>query len=277
MAEPFAFMPEALESNAAGRLTDAQVAMFEERVGFARWFPTLTGDLHRREVRVIEGPIRKTKGFNVAPTAATSTVPRHYLEVDGRNFAVPSQSVWDAAPAAGHVRLYYLPRSHTAVNLERLPDPPVESTSPEAVIGSVADALGSALRPSFTRRGSARKAELAAQADAVLRAATGADSPAVPQVAPGPASAAAASQDLIGRWTSPFFTVDVRADGTLDLEPALAGPSQRGQWSIEPDGKLHVRFDGGSGADDLVSAIAVAGNRLTIDLDGQQITLQRIT
>ena len=272
MAEGFAFMPEALESNAAGQLTDAQRAMFKHGSWMMRWLPALTGDLRRGQVRAIEGPIRKTTLTDLAQSTVGTGTRRHYLEVNGQSFDVPSTTVWEAAPEVGYVRLYYLPHSHTAVNLERLPAPPVES-SQRAVLGSVTDAMASALRPALTKRGAARKAEDAAHADAVLRAATGAGNQPASTSAPG--SAVPLDEDVVGKWSSPFFNVEVRADGSLSIQSSPQGGSQDGQWSIGPDGRLRVRFAGDAASDELVTEFAVTVDQLSLKLDGQWFTLQR--
>ncbi len=277
MAEGFAFMPDALESNAAGRLTDAQKAMFRHGSFMMRVLPTLTGDLRKGNVQVIEGALRKTRPSDVGRQMTdawtkASSVPQYSLEVAGRSFDVPSKAVWDAVPEAGYFRLYYLPHSKTAVNVERLPDPPVGSTR-EDVVGAVGDALGAALRPSLTRRDSAQKAETAAHADAVLRAA-GVGDPSGAVTVPAPGAGAVSSEDAVGRWSSVFFDVDVRDDGTLSLQ-SPASPAQHGRWHIDAEGRLHVLFDGQDQSDELVTPVSLAGDRLALEFGGQQISLQR--
>jgi hypothetical protein len=268
MAEGFAFMPEALESNAAGQLTDAQIAMFKRGSWMMRWLPAVTGDLRHRRVNAIEGPIRKTTLTDLAQSTTGTGTPRHYLEVAGKSFDVPSTTVWQSAPDVGYVRLYFLPHSHTAVNLERLPDPPVASTQ-QAVRESVKEVMASALRPAVTTRGLAKKAEDAAQADAVLRAATGGQQ--VP--APGAESGAPLGEDLVGSWSSPFFNVQVRADGSLTLHGTAQPVGQEGTWRLDPEGRLRVRFDGDPESDEMVTQIAVTADALS--LDGQPFTLHR--
>jgi hypothetical protein len=270
MAEGYAFMPEALETNAAGRLTDDQKAMFKQGSALMRFLPTMMGDLRKGEVKSIEGPLRKTTPLDIGRPAGTQRPRAHALEVAGRSFDVPSKTVWDAVPEAGYFRLYYLPRTKTAVNLERLPDPPVEATR-EDVLGAVGGALSAALRPSLTKDDLVQKAETAAHADAVLRAAGIAD---VSGAATAPDGEAASSDEVVGRWTSVFFDVDVRSDGTLTLQnPQL--PAQPGRWHIDDEGQLHVLFDGEDVADELVTPVTLSGDRLSLDFGGQQITLQR--
>lgn len=261
MTQGFAFLPEALESNAAGRLTDAQREMFGRVRWLKRWLSVFTGDVRRGDVKVIDGAIHKP-----SPTGnKTPGLWTYYLEVAGRRFEVPSKSVWEAAPGAGHVRLYYLPHSHTAINLERLPDPPVDPSKP--IAETMGDILGS-IRPGFTTKGRIERAERMAQADAELRAALGGDMP------PSPTDAAPASPaDVAGHWTSPAFEVIVRADGTLTMTSAMQSGGQDGHWRIGPEGRLHLRF--ADDPDELVTDYSLQGDALAIDLGGQRIVLRR--
>lgn len=266
MTEGFAFLPEALESNAAGRLTDAQRKMFTRVRWLRRWLSVFTGDLRRGEVKAIEGAIHKP-----APESSGSGTPGvwwYFLEVAGKRFEVPSKSVWESAPGAGWFRLYYLPRSHTAVNLERLPDPAVDTAQP--LVDPLQEVMTSVIRPAFTVRGRTKKAESMARADAALRAAMGATNP------PGNAPTGTPSPTAVaGRWTGPLFDVDVRSDGSLTMTNPAQGGSQSGRWRIGPEGRLHVRFDGD--ADELVTDFTVDGDVLSIDLGGQRVALRRAT
>ena len=127
-AMSYAFMPDALEANAAGQLTDAQHAMFAEGSFVMRLMPTVTGDLHKGAVAVVEGALRKKMPINVSQSPESSGMQLHALEVEGVDYEVPSRRVWDEVPTTGWVRLYYLPRSRVTVNLEILPDPAVDAS-----------------------------------------------------------------------------------------------------------------------------------------------------
>ena len=270
----YAFLPEALAENAAGRLTDAQRAMF----AYAHWqmwlFPTITGDLRRGEVRTVEGGIRKVRPLDVAQNTTTSSTPKYALEVGGESFDVPSHTVWEAVPNVGYFRLYYLPRSRTAVNLERLADPPVDVSNPQDVIGATWQAVGAALRPSIGKGGRARKADLAAKADAMLRAAT-AGGPDGDGISTAPGSAPDSEAELVGTWRSAFFTVDVQPGGRLTLTPALQ-PAQTGRWDLDSNSRLHVLLDGSPQTEDMVTEVTLAGKRLTVQFFGQPMTLDRV-
>ncbi len=265
MTQGYAFLPDALETNAGGRMTEAQRDMMRVGSFVKRFLPIVTGDLRKGKVRCIEGAMRKTVPVDLAQSTVTSGMMRYYLEINGESFEVPSKAVWDTVPGTGYFRLYYLPHSKTVINLERLPDPPVNASSVQDVREAVADAVGASLRPSFTKHGSAEKAERMAHADAVIRAATSANQP----IPGGPANAA----DLVGRWTSMFFNVEVRADGTLSMDNPQGGPAQQGHWRVSPDGQLHLTFQ--DDPDEVVTPIAVAGDRLQVEIAGQPMTLQR--
>ena len=56
---------------------------------------------------------------------------RYYLNIAGRQLRT-YLSAYDAAPDAGYVRAYYLPRTRKLVNLERLPNPPLPAGPDEA-------------------------------------------------------------------------------------------------------------------------------------------------
>lgn len=265
----YAFMPDALEANAAGQLTDAQHAMFAEGSFVMRLMPTVTGDLHKGAVAVVEGALRKKMPINVSQSPESSGMQLHALEVEGVDYEVPSRRVWDEVPTTGWVRLYYLPRSRVTVNLEILPDPAVDA-SPQDVVGTVRDVIGSALSPGVTKRSRIKRAERAAHAQAVVRSAMNGGTG--PQTAPVSAvSGTATREDLVGSWTSMFFNVEVSGDGTLTINNAQ-GVRQPGRWMVDTQSQLHVQIDD---EDDLVTPFMVADNQLTIQFAGQELTLQR--
>jgi hypothetical protein len=269
----YAFLPEALTDNAAGQLTDAQRSMFTHAGWQMRLLPTITGDLRKGEVRWVEGGIRKTRPLDMSQSTTTSSTPKYALEVGGESFDVPSHTVWDAVPEVGYFRLYYLPRSRMAINLERLPDPPVDASDPQDVIRAAWQAVGAALRPGIRNRDLARKADSAAHADAMLRAAmtqgqSGADS----TVETGTGSVTEAG--LVGTWRSVFVTVDVRPDGTLTLTAATQ-PPQTGRWHLDSAARLHLLLDGAAQTEEMITTVSLAGSRLNVELFGQTITLER--
>jgi hypothetical protein len=100
---------------------------------------SLMQDLRSRRVETVEGAL----GKRIHNIGGRSNATFYYFDVAGKSFEVGS-ATYDAAPDAGIVRLYVLPRSHTVVNMERLPDRPVaesattsatEALAPELVAG----------------------------------------------------------------------------------------------------------------------------------------------
>ena len=73
---------------------------------------------------------------------ARTAFTRYYLNIAGRQLRT-YLSAYDAAPDAGYVRAYYLPRTRRLVNLERLPNPPLPAGPEEArdMLGRIARAL----------------------------------------------------------------------------------------------------------------------------------------
>jgi hypothetical protein len=99
-------------------------------------------DLRSGTVESIEGAFRKTSWSS----GGGNTVTHYSFEVAGTRFDEPSTAGYEAAPDAGIVRLFYLPRSKRVVNLERLPDRPVDPavlTSPMAAVQALAGAFRS--------------------------------------------------------------------------------------------------------------------------------------
>jgi hypothetical protein len=269
MAVQYAFRPDDLESNASGQLTDTQRAMFKNGYFTMRLMPTVTGDLKSGAVATVEGALRKKKPINLSQSPESAGAQHYALEVGGEDYEVPSRRVWDEIPPMGWARLYYLPRSRVVVNLELLPDHDVE-TSPQDVVGTLRDAIGSALSPGLTKRSRIRRAERAAHAQAVVRSAF----KGTPEISPDPTMPeTAAPADLVGSWTSMFFNVEVRGDGTLTIENAQ-GVHQPGRWMVDADGQLHVCLDGGD-SDDLVTPFTVSEDRLNLQFAGQEMTLER--
>ena len=100
----------------------------------------------------------------------------YYLSVAGQTYEVDS-TTYNAAPDAGIVSLYVLPRSRAIVNLERMPDRPLPAgvtTSPAAVMG-VAMA---ALNPFDSVKSAEARAEIAAIGNAMQAQMAGAATPA---------------------------------------------------------------------------------------------------
>jgi hypothetical protein len=175
------FLPEALEANRDGRLTDAQRRSCLAQSRRVRWAGAGIGGL---------------------------------VIVLGLLFAV-TRHAFAAAPQARYVRVFYLPRSRKAVNLERLPDPPAGeatiATMQESAKGTVS-ALGSR---NTVKAAEAMAAQLAMQDRYQEQADKGPSAPPPDQLDPRPLAGA-----IVGSWASALLTVTFRADGTM----TAAGP-----------------------------------------------------
>ncbi len=155
----------------------------------------LSADVRVGRVESVEGAIAKR-------VARGRTWSSFYLEIGRRRLQV-SRGGYAAAPDAGIVRAYYLPRSRRVVNLERLPDPALP-TGPDAAPQIIAGLI-SALRS----RDPVAVAEARARAAALLDAIRGA-------VPSGPATRLTADE-LYGSWANPLVTVTFGRDGVATL------------------------------------------------------------
>ena len=221
----------------------------------------LADDLRTGRVEAIEGAIAKRYLASANPRANTGA---YCLEVAGKSFLVP-RGTYDAAPDAGIVRVYYLPRSRMVVNYERLPDrplPPGALESPMAMLAQLSRALRS--------HGSVEPAEARATAAAVMSAmavehARQAAPPPMSQRDPRPLAEA-----ILGRWKSGPITLELSFDGTARLVMP-GGPERHGHWSVDASGKLHADATG----QDQVGEAWVIGDTLTICTDGHALTFRR--
>lgn len=221
---------------------------------------SLTKDLRSGRVERLEGAIakntREVRGQN-------STHTLYYLEVAGQSFEVDS-TTYDAAPEAGIVGLYTLPRSHAILNLERLPDRPLPAgatTSPASVLGVIAS-----LRSGDPEKAAEARAELAAIGNAMQAERSAAAIP--PPV--GQRDARPLAEAILGTWQTGPISTTFMPDGTL-VTTLPGGRSHEGSWSIGSDGKLHSNSAGRETATD----VWVAGDVLTISAEGQGMSYRR--
>lgn len=129
----------ALEDNRAGELSAAQRRDLRAAVqwntegvlGIAlRLFHPLARDLKAGRVESVEGAVTKRIGVDLDPLVAGadstgSTAFQVWVasRTLGNQEFRTSQDVYEAVPESGIVRLFYLPRSRWAVNVERVTDP----------------------------------------------------------------------------------------------------------------------------------------------------------
>ena len=97
----------------------------------------ISEDVRAGRVESVEGAITK---FVQSSQGAASGSDLYYLDVSGKRLHV-SRAGYLAAPAAGYVRLYYLPKSRRVINLEHLPDPVMPTLTPATAQGVVQDLL----------------------------------------------------------------------------------------------------------------------------------------
>src|SRR5262245_41622654 len=101
-------------------------------------FDPLAADVREGRVATVQGAVGKRRVQLSTRTGGT----RYYLKVGAYQLRT-YLSAYDAAPDAGYVRAYYLPRTRRLVNLERLPNPPLPAGPDEAraMFGRMARAL----------------------------------------------------------------------------------------------------------------------------------------
>jgi hypothetical protein len=221
----------------------------------------ITEDVRAGRVESVEGAITKVEQTT---RSGGDNASNYYFDVSGKRLHV-YRAGYLAAPDAGYVRVYYLPRSRRVVNLEHLPDPPLPPVTPASAQSVMQDLL-------TARRGHdensiaetrANMAAMAAQFKTQMQQA--AVQPPVDQRDTRPLSEA-----LVGTWSSAFTTVTFAADGTATTT-ALNGRQTTGRWSVDAQGQLHA----GVAGKDNVGQAWIAGTTLTISEDGMGLTFER--
>jgi hypothetical protein len=221
----------------------------------------LTKDMRTGQVQVVEGAIGKrtydTQGQDRRLT-------HYYLEVAGQSFNV-DETAYLAAPDAGYVRLYVLPRSHVIVNLERMPDRPL----PAGALNSPAEAIRTAITAVLSGdpvQSAEARAEMETMKNAMAtERATVAIPPPADRRDPRPLAEA-----ILGTWQTGPFSITFLPDGTTVIE-LPGGRKQQGRWTIGSDGRLHDNTNGRDRANDAW----VAGDVLTIAENGQGMAYHR--
>ncbi len=221
-------------------------------------FDPLAADVRDGRVETIEGAI----GKRWAQSRGSAALTRYYLIVAGRQLRT-YRSAYDAAPDAGYVRAYYLPRTRRLVNLERLPNPPLPAGSDLA-----RNWLGRLARGLFNRDPVA-SAEARASVAALIDAGQSINDRS--DATSGPAAAGLVRSALVGRWTHPFVTITLADNGTATVA-TIAGASRAGHWSVDAQGRLLTDVSGSMQPTDA----ALDGDRLTIHLKDQRLTFTRV-
>jgi hypothetical protein len=268
-----------LDANRSGQLSEIQLSDLDALI---KWrtkgligralhsHDSLVKDVHDGQVESIDGAITK-KTIRYTDNAEGGSAPPSYRifvanrQVGNQEFRPPTD-IFESAPDAGMVRLYYLPRSRHVVNLELLPDPPVEDPSFDGVKRVLATGF-KAWRAHDQVGGAEARAEMAAMEHKVESYV--ADSPPAADQRLG---AEALTDALAGSWTNPFLSVSFRPDGTLTGRMAN-GVEQQGRWSVDSDGRLHADVMGAS----QVAEATVAGDELLLGIDGRWVKLHRVS
>lgn len=231
-------------------------------LGSLVWRDALATDVEEGRVEAVEGAITRRKDTFVGSGRGTSR--RFYIDVAGRSLRA-GRSAYDAAPDAGIVRAFYLPRSRRLVNLERLPDRPLPE-SPGDVKRQILDRFVEGIRG----HDEVAMAEARAAASALEAAIRPQPSSPPPRDRVGARDPEAFARALHGSWTNRLFTVQFAADGTVTMTAALGAP-RTGRWSINANGQLVADLTGGTQTADAW----IEGDQLTISFGGEQITLGR--
>ena len=309
------FLPEALEANRGGTLTEAQRRSCQAQSRRVRWFGAgigglvivlgllfavtrhsssvmplrpvvligclligaivlwraltggdrFTADIRRGEVGSVDGALHKRA---VRPTASqgASPKPRYYFDVAGQTLEVMWESAYESAPQARYVRVFYLPRSRKAVNLERLPDPPAGEAAIATMLESAKGTVSALTSRDAVRAAETMAAQLAMQERYQEQLDKGPPAPPPGQLDPRPLAGA-----IVGSWASALLTVTFRADGTVTASGSK-GRSRDGRWSVGEDGRLQTDVLGQPAP----ASAWVAGDQLTITLKGLPVTLHRL-
>lgn len=235
------------------------VAFLLFRIGLSG--DSMTQDMRSGRVEKIEGAIAK-RSFDSDAGRTRRLI--YYLDVAGQSFEVDS-TTYNAAPEAGIVGLYVLPRSHVIVNMERLPDRPL----PAGALASPAEAIRAAV--TAARSGDSVAAAEAMAEMAAMKTAMQVDS-AVPATPPTPdeRDPRPLAEAILGSWQTGPITMSFLADGTM-VTTLPGGRQQRGSWSVGTDGRLQANATGRPQALDAW----VAGDMLTISENGRALAYRR--
>jgi hypothetical protein len=76
---------------------------------------------------------------------------------------------------------------------------------------------------------------------------------------------------IVGTWSNIMMTVTLRADGTAEVE-LPGGKRQTGDWSLDASGRLHSEALG----NETGAQVHLAGNRLTVSMNGMGLTFDRV-
>lgn len=270
-----AFAPDALDANRAGKLSPKQAEVIRNSIDNKHY--GITGlvaatveraasprgrDLAEGRVDSVEGPFSKRSWQNYGRIAGVNYRFVIVTREAGRQEYVCWGDMYDWAPDAGTMRLYYLPRSKVVVNVENLS---TGEATPEAI-----------QRANDNYRAARRDHDAVAEAEA--RAEMGGVVQAFEHAVPDDAAsldmhsdAGSLAEAIVGSWKSPFGDLTFRDDGIVSAR-MVDGSNFRGSWSVDADGKLNADIMGNA----MVAEAALNGDELKLRMDDQALVLQRI-
>ncbi len=179
----------------------------------------------------------------------------------GKQEYVCWRDMYEWAPHAGTMRLYYLPRSKFVVNLENLS---TGDATPEAFQQASED-----YQAANEAGDKAAKAEALAEIGGVAQA----FERAVPEDAASldmQSDTRSLAKAIVGSWKSPFGDLTFGPDGIVSARMGN-GANFEGQWSVDAAGHLHADIMGTP----MDAEAALKGDELTLRMDGQALILQR--
>jgi hypothetical protein len=221
-------------------------------------FDPIAADVRDGRVESVEGAVAKRRVQSGTRTGWT----RYYLNIGGRQLQT-YLSAYDAAPDAGYVRAYYLPRTRKLVNLERLANPPLPADP-----GAARDMFVQMARTAFSGDPVAF-AEARAKAAGVFDAAR--EAIAEPSQRTRERVAQSVEREaLLGKWTHALATVTFADNGSATVTTIL-GATKTGHWSVDGHGRLLTDVTGAMEPTDA----ALEGGRLTIQIEGRRLTFTR--
>jgi len=221
----------------------------------------ITEDVRAGRVESIDGAITKRV---VHTDSRGSSSASYYLDVGGTRFET-SHGGYQAAPEAGYVRLFYLPRSRRVINLQLVPGPATPELTPASVQAMTQNLTAGAHAHSEVAMAEARAQMAAMAAQFQSQAQAAAVPPPSDQIDPRPLGEA-----IIGTWSNPFMTVSFAPDGAA-TQTMTNGRQVSGRWSVDAQGQLHAAL---AGHDDAAAAW-IAGDTLTISMGKMALAFQR--
>ncbi|HEY7828064.1 MAG TPA: hypothetical protein VIB99_07505 [Candidatus Limnocylindrales bacterium] len=223
---------------------------------------TLSGDALSSDLA--SGSVETVEGAVLRDVRQGQHTEWFYLHVAGKSFEVP-RSIYEAAPEAGYVRVYFLPRSKTVVNLERLAAPPL----PAGAAGSPATLAQEALA-SIGSGDLNQRAEAMAQIAGLKASMEQALAQPVSVAAPGPDGTQPMAEAIVGTWQAGPIRVSFAADGSLSMT-LPGGRQQAGTWSVDATGVLRAQLGGQSE----MGEARISGDTLVVGDGKEMLSLKR--